>query len=91
MLLLTWKRLSGSYFAFVVASRRRLRPKALSTPTSLVSPSIPVKLRYVEPLPKLLSSPPTVSNPSQVGTVLVGIVPVAVNRNHVRRRSLSER
>lgn len=45
MLLFIRKKFSGSYVAFTSASRRRLRPSALSTPAVTSSSASPVKLR----------------------------------------------
>src|SRR5690242_19356168 len=54
MLLLSRKKLLGSYFALISDNRRRFLPWALSTPTSAPSPEIPVKLRYTAPVPNWL-------------------------------------
>src|SRR5262245_26605717 len=56
MLLLILKKLVGSYFFLISASRLRLGPSALSTATSVPSPEIPVKFRYGLPVPNLLTS-----------------------------------
>src|SRR5258705_8287664 len=53
MLLLRRKKFFGSYFFLIWASFFRFRPNALETPMSVPSSVIPVKFRYVVPVPSL--------------------------------------